>query len=38
MADHFEVSLVRRGEAIEFIRLPDYAGKSIAGMTDYILS
>jgi hypothetical protein len=38
MADHFEVSLVRRGEAIEFIRLPDYGGKSIAGMTDYIQS
>jgi hypothetical protein len=34
--DHFEVNLIRIGEDIQFLRLPDYGGKTIVGMKQFL--
>jgi hypothetical protein len=37
MRDHFQVDLIRRSGDIQFHRVPDYGGKTIVGMRNFLL-
>jgi hypothetical protein len=37
MRDYFQVDLIRRGGEIQFYRVPDYGGKAIVGMRNFLL-
>jgi hypothetical protein len=37
MRDHFTIELIRRGAEIQFYRAPDYGGKSIVHMRNFLL-
>lgn len=37
MQDHFQIDLIRRGGEIQFYRVPDYGGKAILGMRNFLL-
>jgi len=37
MRDHFQVDLIRRDGEIRFYRAPDYGGKAIVGMRNFLL-
>jgi hypothetical protein len=36
MRDHFNIDVVRRGQDIHLVRLPDYGGKTIIGRKQYL--